>query len=639
MTSLEHDPASNPSLNLPEWFSENNSDCIKVIDLVGNIVHMNSPGLRALEIDSPKSILGRQWCHTWPEANRSTVLAALQEAATGTISCFRAACPTAKGTVKWWDVKVHPVKAADSSVVHFLVVSRDITDLQQAHTELQAEKEILRLATEAAGLGLWRYTPHLNQFDFQNDLACDIFGLAPSCATLTAQQTLRERLHPDDEERFQAALQVACAGSGQMRFQGRVRRPDGTFRWIELFARVHHPPNDSPLYLIGTVADVTDRTAFKENLQDAQARLAATMDAGAVATWTWDIGKNCVIGDPNIAHLFSLPDSVASEAPIESLLKAIHPDDIERVSARIQQAINDRAFYQESYRVLARDGKYHSVIARGRVKCDETGVPVQLPGVILDVTLQKEAEDRLHASEVRYRALFDSIDEGFCIIEILYDAQEQPVDFLFIESNPAFQNQTGFRAEPNKSMLELFPNLDLRWVTLFANVAVTGKSARVQDYVEPLGRWFDVNAVRVGNAGSNRVAVLFYDISERRQNENDLRRLAFTLAETDQRKSEFLATLAHELRNPLSPIRNGLQLLRLAGDNAETVARVRDMMERQVTHMVHLVNDLLDIARISSGKVELKKVDVDLKTIVATAIEASLPAIQAKHHDLNVVVP
>ncbi|MBK4738773.1 PAS domain-containing hybrid sensor histidine kinase/response regulator [Noviherbaspirillum pedocola] len=639
MTSLEYAQAPVVGLNLPEWFSENSSDCIKVIDLGGNIVHMNTPGLRALEVDSAGSVLGSQWSRLWPEASRSAVLAALREAATGTIACFRAACPTAKGTAKWWDVKVHPVKAADGSVDHFLVVSRDITDLQQAHTELQAEKEIMRLATQAAGLGLWRYTPHLAQFDFQNNLALDIFGLAPSCTTLTAQQTLHEHIHPEDQERLQAALHAACAESGQMRFQGRIRLPDSTVRWMEMFGRVHRPADDSPLYLLGTVADVTDRKTVEENLHNAQVRLAATLDAGEVATWTWDIQANHLSGDRNIAYLFSLPEEVAANTPIETFLKAIHPDDIERVSARIQQAISDRAFYQETYRVLARDGKYHWVTARGRVEYDEMGVPLQLPGVVLDVTLQKEAEEKLHASEERYRALFESIDEGFCIIEILYDADGQPADYRFKESNSAFLIQGGYEATPEKTVLEIFPDLERRWIHLYAEVARTGRPVRTQDQVTALNRWFDIHAVRVGGTGSSLVAVLFSDITERRQNENDLRRLAFSLAETDQRKTEFLATLAHELRNPLAPIRNGLQLLRLAGNDQETVARVREMMERQVTQMVHLVNDLLDIARISSGKVELKKTDVDLKNIVATAIEASLPAIQFRHHDLNVVVP
>ncbi|HEX7986333.1 MAG TPA: ATP-binding protein [Duganella sp.] len=108
------------------------------------------------------------------------------------------------------------------------------------------------------------------------------------------------------------------------------------------------------------------------------------------------------------------------------------------------------------------------------------------------------------------------------------------------------------------------------------------------------------------------------------------------LREADRHKSEFLATLAHELRNPLAPVRNGLELMKLAGGNPVTLANVRAMMERQVSHMVHLINDLLDIARVSSGKLVLKKERAELKTLVALAVETSQPLLDAAGHKLTV---
>jgi signal transduction histidine kinase/ActR/RegA family two-component response regulator len=111
------------------------------------------------------------------------------------------------------------------------------------------------------------------------------------------------------------------------------------------------------------------------------------------------------------------------------------------------------------------------------------------------------------------------------------------------------------------------------------------------------------------------------------------------LREADRRKTEFLAILAHELRNPLAPIQTGLDIMRLAADNPTTVSKVRDMMERQLAHMVHLVNDLLDVSRITLGQVHLKKELVELKGIVASAVETSLPLIEAGQHELTVHIP
>jgi signal transduction histidine kinase len=112
-----------------------------------------------------------------------------------------------------------------------------------------------------------------------------------------------------------------------------------------------------------------------------------------------------------------------------------------------------------------------------------------------------------------------------------------------------------------------------------------------------------------------------------------------TLRDADRRKDEFLATLAHELRNPLAPLRNGLQVMKLAKDDAATVAEVRAMMERQLAHMVRLIDDLLDLSRISRGKIELKKARVELVQVLQQAIETSRPVIEVGRHQLVTHIP
>lgn len=129
---------------------------------------------------------------------------------------------------------------------------------------------------------------------------------------------------------------------------------------------------------------------------------------------------------------------------------------------------------------------------------------------------------------------------------------------------------------------------------------------------------------------------IFRDITSERLATEELHRLADSLAEAGRRKSEFLATLAHELRNPLAPIRNGLGILRMGADNAASLAKTREMMERQVNHMVHLVDDLLDISRISGGKIELKKESITIKELITNAVETSIPLIEGGQHKLAI---
>ncbi|MBA3886731.1 MAG: PAS domain S-box protein [Acidobacteria bacterium] len=120
---------------------------------------------------------------------------------------------------------------------------------------------------------------------------------------------------------------------------------------------------------------------------------------------------------------------------------------------------------------------------------------------------------------------------------------------------------------------------------------------------------------------------------------SDIKRMEEALRDADRRKDEFLATLAHELRNPLAPVRNALQILKMPRVDAGTVERSRDMMERQVHHLVRLVDDLLDVSRVMRGKIELRRERVELATVVARAVETMQPLIDAQGHQLSVRLP
>ncbi|HEX6899794.1 MAG TPA: ATP-binding protein [Thermoanaerobaculia bacterium] len=153
--------------------------------------------------------------------------------------------------------------------------------------------------------------------------------------------------------------------------------------------------------------------------------------------------------------------------------------------------------------------------------------------------------------------------------------------------------------------------------------------------------WLRASAAPVREADGRLAGavVLFFDMTDRKNLEESLRQRTAELRETGRRKDEFLATLAHELRNPLAPIYNSLQILTLRGNDPAVVARTREVMERQVRQMIRLVDDLLDVTRISQGKLELRKEPLDLAGVVSTAVEISRPLIEARRHDLTVAMP
>jgi PAS domain S-box-containing protein len=242
-----------------------------------------------------------------------------------------------------------------------------------------------------------------------------------------------------------------------------------------------------------------------------------------------------------------------------------------------------------------------------------------------------QAANSLRESEERYRTLFESIDDGFCIIEVLLDDDGAPVDYQFIEVNPAFEGQTGIANAVGRRIRDIAPSHEAHWFEVYGRVAETGESVRFQAEAKALARFYDVNAFRVGVPEQRRVAVLFKDITQRKHLEDQL-------SESNRRKDEFLATLAHELRNPLAPITNVLALLRRQ-QKQERVAELHAIIERQVGHLTRLVDDLLDVSRITRGVIELRKQPVDLERVIQTAVETSRPHVESDQRRLSVVTP
>jgi PAS domain S-box-containing protein len=235
---------------------------------------------------------------------------------------------------------------------------------------------------------------------------------------------------------------------------------------------------------------------------------------------------------------------------------------------------------------------------------------------------------------------------------------EQSSDFIGIFTpdaggiylNPAGRRMAGLTEETNIAawrMIDFFPREDRPFVLDHVMPALTGEEAAWEGELRlaqpeekaALPVYFKGFAVRDAEGHNIGLATITRDITLQKRAEDELRRVAADLSEADHRKSEFLATLAHELRNPLAPIRTGLDLMRLAPHDRDAMARVHAMMDRQLGHLIHLVDDLLDIARITRGKIELKKQPVLLPTIVHMAVETSTALVEGHGHRLVVELP
>ena len=535
----------------------------------------------------------------------------------------------------------------DVSAVHAASAARDETMREQGKriaAEASEDRERktqaqLHLAAEAAGLGIWTWDVTHDTGTWENERMYEIFNMAPGSAILTAEELIADRLHPDDVAAFRQATDEAIRRGSRFQFTGRFqRRPDPGLHWLEL-SGMPQTDDAGQLRIIGTAADITERKRNEEALREARIRLEATLSAGEVGSWIWDIRNNHLMADRNLSKLFGVPEGATADATLERYIASIHPDDLDEVTRLIDLSIATRQPYRATYRVTDSVNGYRWISARGRVDFDADGAPTILAGVTIDITQQKEAQDQLRATQERYSKLISSIDEAFGIVQVLVDADGKPYDYRFEEVNAAMQKQSGLVEAAGKTIREMVPDIEPKWIERYGRVAVEREAMRFVEHSAAMGYWWDVYAMPIGAPDELRIGILFTDVTARRQAEEDLRQLAADLSEANRRKTEFLATLAHELRNPLAPLRTGLDLMRRAGLDAAANGKIHEMMDRQLRQMVHLIDDLMDVSRINSGKIVLQKAYVDLADAIRNAVETTMPAAQAARHRLDMALP
>jgi len=249
--------------------------------------------------------------------------------------------------------------------------------------------------------------------------------------------------------------------------------------------------------------------------------------------------------------------------------------------------------------------------------------------VCADVTEDMRTRQLLKQS---YVTVVESMDEGLAVIRIILDAAGRPADYRFLEVNPSFERQTGLVDVVGKTARQLVPDLEERWFQIYGKVALTGESVRFLEGSETMNRWFEVYATPVGSKEDLMVALMFRDVTDRTRSEQALRT-------ADRRKDEFLAMLAHELRNPLAPISAAAELLQMPGADAARVQNASAVIGRQVRHITGLIDDLLDVSRVTRGMIPLNASTTDVRRVVADAIEQVRPLIDSHGHRLTVSTP
>jgi PAS domain S-box-containing protein len=417
-----------------------------------------------------------------------------------------------------------------------------------------------------------------------------------------------------------------------------------------------------------------------ETLQASEQRLQLALDIGGMGVWQVNLPHREVVWWPGMAEIHGLAPG-ARPPDAGEYQRLIHPEDRERVMQGVRDTIVQRQGQHTEYRVVWPDGSVHWVEARSKLFVDARGEPSAVAGVCMDITRRKRVESDLRFLAQASEELAGLTDYQGTLDRIAHLAVPEFADWCMVDilsEHGALERVAVAHRDPRKEqfareMHRRFPPDPARIAGAGPlHVLRTGQAERIaeisedllqravqqRDYLEVL-RAMGVHSyigVPLAVRGRTLGVITFVTAeSQRRYEAKDLalaedlaRRAAVaienamllrTVQESDRAKDVFLATLAHELRNPLAPVWNGLTIIARAPHDAQRVMQVAGMIERQVGQLVRLVDDLLDVSRITTGKIELKKEPADLGSVLRSAIETSRPHIEAARHGLSLVLP
>ncbi|QDV75710.1 PAS domain S-box protein [Botrimarina mediterranea] len=578
------------------------------------------------------------------------------------------------------DDSAAPIRGANGNLRGVVLVFRDIRERKEAEERLQESELRYRLIGQVANDAIWDWDLITNVVVWNEGVQAS-FGYRPDQIGATASWWL-DNIHNDDRERISKSIHAVIDAGEFWNEEYRFRRADGDYATVFDRGRVVRDSGGAPVRMVGAMLDLSERLRTQRQLAEREERLRMAVESAAIGVWDFDPQSGSLEWSDRCKAMFGLPPD--AHINYDVFLERLHPDDREQTHRVVMDALSPDGdgSYEIDYRTLWPDGTVRWLVARGQGYFEEeVGVrnAVRFAGTVLDVTARKRSEEAAVKRSAQLRRLADvasRIGVAHDVTSVLNIVTEEVRHVIEAHQSIASMtvDQEWAQAITSVSMSEKYAqwrNYDKPpdGSSIYTIVCKTNKPMRLtQAELEAHPAWREFSgdtmhppmrgwlaAPMVGRDGRNLGLLQLSGKLEGEFTEDDEAvlvqlaqmaavavenaRLLESLQQADRRKDEFLATLAHELRNPLAPIRMGLEVMKMGGLQASEIEDIREMMERQTKQLIALVDDLLDVSRITSGKFELRKCRVALADIVQSALEASTPFIDEAGHNLAVAVP
>ena len=382
-------------------------------------------------------------------------------------------------------------------------------------------------------------------------------------------------------------------------------------------------------------ADAIVRDRVERDLAIARGRLESALSAGEIGIYDWDRSAGMVHGDANFQRLFGIPFDAHGNAALAEFVRAIHPDDRKARLHHIKHTLATGEPYEAEYRIV-NGAKTRWVISRGRIEKDESGEASHFKGVVLDITSRRQAEqqrqdvsDDLERLSRVHETILSTIEDFATVVDregrFLYANRRllSVFDKTLDEIIGKTRLELGYeQAHHEKHLREIAQILDTG-EPVRGEIAFAGADgvSNTYDYI--------FTPVRGPNAEVESIVGISRNITERKRTEEALR-------QADHQKNTFLAQLAHELRNPLAPIRNAAHIFRSNPVAEPKLLWASEIIDRQVTHLSRLIDDLLDVSRISRNNLELRTQRIALQDVIWGAVEIGRPVVDQNRQELTV---